>query len=191
MEANLKKFLSALVVSASVLTVSHAIAAQVPNTPNVGEVSLESITTTKQELSKAATISHSALKAKVKSLLGSSGAETIAVALTELGISHALALQSMVEAGVPVADAVGFLVAANIEAAPAIVAAALKIHPEAEVAILQAAIDAGASPDNLLPATAAGRGDGHRERVAEFRRNDGDHGGGGGVVTHPKPVSPN
>jgi hypothetical protein len=192
MEANLRNFLSVLAMSASVLTVNQSIAAQVPNTLSVDKVSVESIAAAKQELTKAASVSHAALKAKVKSLLGSSSAESIAVALSELRISPAL--QTMVEAGVPVAHAVGSLVAANTEDAHAIVTAALKIHPEAEITILQAAIDAGASPDDLLPATAAGRAGErsreHKERVAEFRHKDGEHGGGGGVITPPKPVSP-
>jgi hypothetical protein len=192
MEANLRNIFSVLAMSALILIVNQTVAAQVTHTPSVDEVSVESITAAKQELSKAALISHAALKAKVKGLLGSSSAESVAVALSELRISPAL--QTMVEAGVPVARAVGFLVAANTEDASGIVTAALKIHPEAEITILQAAIDSGASPDDLLPATAAGRAGEHsrehKERVAEFHRNDGEHGGGGGVVTHPKPVSP-
>jgi hypothetical protein len=190
MKVTFKKFLSTLVVSASVLTVNHLSAAQVPSS---AKTTVESIANTKQELAKAAAISNEALKAKVKILLVSSRSESIAVALSELGISSSLALRSMVEAGVSVSDAVGLLVAANPQNSLAIVTAALKSHPKAEVSILQAAISSGADPDSLLPATAAGSDDGRsrregRERLADSRRHDRDH-GGGGVITPPKPVS--
>ncbi len=197
MQTTLKKILSTLVVSASVFTVSHVIAAQSPSESSASATSVNGIDNVENQLSKALKSSSVALKEKVKSLSVVVSKETIAVALTNLGVSPDLALQSMVEAGTPVDAAVNALVAANSGNAVAIVKAAIKLNPGAKATIISAAISAGASPDDITEATAAGRDSDRGERYArrggESRDHRGEHGsgGGGGVVTPPKPVSPN
>lgn len=184
MKVNLKNLVAVLTLSASALAVSQVYAAV-----DVAPTSLEAIASAKQALATA-TSSLDALTAKVKALLATASPETIAAALAELKIAPAVALQAMVNAGVPVVDAVGALVAANPETknAQAVVNAAIAITPEAKVAIAQAVIDAGASLD-AIPAGVAGYVVG-ATFVPQSTSTSTSAGGGGGVVV-PPPVSPN
>jgi hypothetical protein len=187
MKINLKNLVASLTLSASVLAVSQVYAAV-----DVAPTSVEAIASAKQALATA-TSSLDALTAKVKTLLATTSPETIAAALVELKISPAVALQAMVNAGVPVVDAVGALVAANPDTknAQAVVDAAIAITPEAKVAIAQAAIDAGASID-AIPAGVVGSVVGATfVPQSTSTTTSTSAGGGGGVVVPPPVVSAN